>query len=63
LYEVSEKGGDKRPQEHHNEEPQAGNPGRLLNLWYQSIQNRQELKLLNSLAGLEGLSITHLWDM
>jgi hypothetical protein len=37
LYEVQEKGRDKKPTPCYAEEPQTGDPGRLSYLWHKSI--------------------------
>ncbi len=45
LYEVQEKGGDKKPEKSYAQEPPTSNPGCLSHLWHKSIQNRESLNL------------------
>ena len=49
LREVRCRKGDERHQKRHHEERQIGNLGPLPDLWHKSIQNRQELGLLDLL--------------
>ena len=58
LYEVPCQEGNERCQKHHHEERQAGDPGRLSELWHESVQNRQGLGLLDIVQqNSEGLDI------
>jgi len=45
LYEVQEKGGDKKSTPGYAKEPQTGNPGCLPYVRHKSIQNRETLNL------------------
>ena len=36
--------GDERSQGYHHEEWEAGDPGRLSDLWHENVQNREGLK-------------------
>ena len=46
LHEVSLKQGDEEPKEHNNEERQTSNPRNMPSVWYQDVQDWQELDLL-----------------
>ena len=46
LREVPHQEGNEEPKEHHHEERQTGNPGRMPDLWHEDVQNRQGLGLL-----------------
>ena len=46
LREVPCQEGNERRQKHHHEERQAGNSGRMPDLWHENVQNRQGLGLL-----------------
>jgi hypothetical protein len=43
LCEVPRQERDEKPQEHHDEEWQAGDPGRMPHLWHEDVQNWQSL--------------------
>ena len=47
LREVPCQEGDEGRQGHNHEEWQAGNPGCVPGMWYQDVQNREELKLVH----------------
>jgi len=57
LYEVQEKGGDKKPNAGYTQEPQASDPGCLSCLRHKSIQNRETLNFYGGHRVLSG--ITH----
>jgi hypothetical protein len=57
LYEVQEKGGDKKPKADYAQEPQARNPGFLSYLRHKSIQNRESLNICGGHWVLRG--VTH----
>ena len=44
LREVPCQEGDEGRQGHNHEEWQAGNPGYMSSVWYQDVQDREELK-------------------
>jgi hypothetical protein len=43
LYEVQEKGRNKKPHASHTQKPKTGDPGRMSCLRHKSIQNRETL--------------------
>ena len=64
LREVPCQEGNKRCQKHHHEERQAGNSGRMPDLWHENVQNRQGLgRLRHSPAQLKRAGYPWYWDV